>query len=261
MADDNMLAIGATSVRVSPTTGALAAALAKAQAEMRNPAKEASNPHFGSKYADLASVRDAVLPALNANGLSVLQFPCDIGELPGLLTILLHTSGERVESVIRLRSPKTDPQGVGSALTYMRRYSLQSLGGVAGEADDDGNAASAPSKPQQQPARRQQSTPAPPTQPPAAEPAQPPAPVVTSDDVFNLLDECAEREGVSTESLVAALLANVKSNPASLDDMTPGELRNAAAAVRKRIASLPPPKQLPGMSDAKAPANPATMRH
>lgn len=138
---------GPSTVRRSLTLGGLAKALARAQAELKNPPKDSVNPHFKSKYADLATVRDVVVPALSRHGLAVLQLPCELGDAPALTTLLMHgESGEWVETTIRLRPSKPDPQGVGSALTYLRRYSLQSLAGVAADDDDDGHAASSPAK-------------------------------------------------------------------------------------------------------------------
>ena len=140
---------GPSSVRRSGSVVKLAMALAKAQSEMKNPPKDSVNPHFKSRYADLATVRDTVMPVLNRHGLSVLQLPCECEQQPALTTILMHESGEWVETTILLRG-KSDPQGVGSALTYMRRYTLQSIAGVAADDDDDGNAANRTSQPAQQ---------------------------------------------------------------------------------------------------------------
>lgn len=120
----------------------LAKALAQAQAELKNPPKDRVNPHFKSKYADLATVRDWVLPVLNRHGLSVVQLPCEGSGRPALFTLLLHESGEYLGACLPLRLVKDDPQGMGSALTYARRYALQALAGVAGEEDDDGNSTS-----------------------------------------------------------------------------------------------------------------------
>lgn len=156
MDDENAIGVPAKSVNStvsrSATIGKLAGALAKAQGEMRNPPKDSINPHFKSKYADLATVRDSVIPALSKHGLSVLQLPCEFDGFPALTTLLLHESGEFVETTMLLRAGKQDPQGVGSAVTYARRYSLQSIAGVAADADDDGNAASRTQqqRPQQQ---------------------------------------------------------------------------------------------------------------
>lgn len=129
-------------VRTSGNTADLAAALAKAQGELRNPVKDSVNPHFRSRYADLATVRDAVFPVLSAHGLSVVQLPTETPDGPALTTLLLHSSGQWIETTGLLRPIKADPQGVGSALTYSRRYALQSIVGVAADDDDDGEQAS-----------------------------------------------------------------------------------------------------------------------
>lgn len=121
----------------------LFAAYAKAQADMGPVLKGAVNPAFRSKYADLASVVDAVLPAMNKNGLAVIQSPGFDGETVTVETLIVHTSGGWIKSALALRPTKADPQGVGSAVTYGRRYALLAFAGVAPE-DDDGNAASAP---------------------------------------------------------------------------------------------------------------------
>jgi hypothetical protein len=138
---------GSSTVRKSASIANIAAAMCKAQAELKNPPKASDNPHFKSKFADLATVRDTVTPVLSRHKLAVMQFPCDCDGMPALTTILTHESGEWIETTILLRS-KMDPQGIGSGITYARRYALQSICGVAGEDDDDANAA--------QPAPRQQ---------------------------------------------------------------------------------------------------------
>lgn len=120
----------------------LAAALAKAQAEMRFASKANVNPHFKSKYADLASVIEAIRDPLSRNGLSHTQL-CREGENGAVTvdTMLMHASGQFIASTMTMRPQKNDPQGVGSALTYARRYALQGICGLASD-DDDGNAAS-----------------------------------------------------------------------------------------------------------------------
>lgn len=105
--------------------------------------KASSNPAFRSKYADLAGVVEAVVPALNNAGVGVLQFPEFDGEMVTVTTTLLHEGGSAVSATLALRPSKSDPQGVGSAITYARRYSLLAMTGAAPE-DDDGNAASGP---------------------------------------------------------------------------------------------------------------------
>ena len=122
----------------------LASALAIAQGQIENASKGAINPHFRSKYADLAEVLNTVRPVLAANGLSLTQMPGmdEVGNVT-VETMLMHKSGEWLSSVITVPVAKKDAQGVGSAVTYARRYSLAAICGIAQE-DDDGNAASAP---------------------------------------------------------------------------------------------------------------------
>ncbi len=126
--------------RRSDSIATLAGALAKAQGAMDGAKKDAANPFFKSKYADLASVWDAIREPLSANGLAVIQFPRSTAEGVEVETLLCHDSGEWVAETLTLPVGKYDPQGVGSAITYARRYGLQSITGVAPE-DDDGNAA------------------------------------------------------------------------------------------------------------------------
>jgi hypothetical protein len=118
----------------------LATALAKAQAEIEGAAKGKVNPAFRSKYADLASVWDAIRAPLTKNGLSVVQAPMVTPEGTTLRTMLLHASGQWMASTYPISPTKNDMQGIGSATTYARRYSLMAMVGVAPE-DDDGNAA------------------------------------------------------------------------------------------------------------------------
>lgn len=116
------------------------AALAAAQMQMGKATKSAANPHFKSKYADLADVMDACLPALNANGIAVMQPLREVDGKLCVVTVLAHASGETMECPVPLLVQKNDMQGLGSAITYGRRYGLMSMAGIAPE-DDDGNAA------------------------------------------------------------------------------------------------------------------------
>lgn len=141
----------------------LAAALAKAQGTMRHAAKDSVNPHFKSRYADLAGVIDAAREPLSANGLSFIQELGGDGKTLTCRTILMHASGQWMASTLTIIPGKPDAQGIGSAATYARRYSLSAVLGIASEDDDDGNAASRqPSAPQREvapdPARPQSST-------------------------------------------------------------------------------------------------------
>ena len=127
------------------TTGpaTIAEALAAAQAELTDPVKDSVNPHFKSRYADLATILKTVRPVLSRHGIAVTQtteIDC------GSVTIVTHLLWKGSEIVGRypVAPVKADPQGYGSAMTYARRYALQAIVGVAADDDDDGNAASAP---------------------------------------------------------------------------------------------------------------------
>jgi hypothetical protein len=129
----------------SETIGELAKALATAQGKIQNAKKDSENPFFKSKYADLAAVREACQGPFAENGLAVIQTPkttiTEDATIIGLETLLCHSSGEWVSEELSAIPVKTDPQGIGSCITYLRRYALASFAGVASE-DDDGNAAS-----------------------------------------------------------------------------------------------------------------------
>lgn len=118
----------------------LAEALHKAQGKIKAALKDSTNPHFRSKYADLSSVIEAVKQPLLDSGLTYLQGIEDAESGVIVETMLLHTSGEWISSRLRIPATKQDAQGYGSAITYGRRYGLQSMCGVPAE-DDDGNAA------------------------------------------------------------------------------------------------------------------------
>lgn len=126
----------------SETINEIAAALAKAQGQIEGAKKDAANPFFKSKYADLASVWDACRNALAANGLAVIQSPSADGMRVSVDTLLTHASGQWMAGTVSVTAKEDTPQAIGSAITYLRRYALQSFVGVAPE-DDDGNAASA----------------------------------------------------------------------------------------------------------------------
>lgn len=136
----------ATVETMSPVTftgeiAAFAKAFVAAQMATEAVKKAASNPHFKSKYADLAEVVEATVPALNANGIAVMQSPGYENGLVSITTVLIHESGATATGTLRLNPTKADPQGIGSAITYGRRYALLAMTGAAPE-DDDGNAAS-----------------------------------------------------------------------------------------------------------------------
>ena len=151
-------------MNTSPDLDKLAVALSRAQGAIEGALKSSANPFFKSKYADLSSVWDACREPLAKNGLSVIQFPkmaftgtpeiyewtsrqgeARVGVraicVVSVTTRLLHESGQFLEDENSALLASGDPQAVGSAITYLRRYSLQSVVGVAPE-DDDGHAAS-----------------------------------------------------------------------------------------------------------------------
>ena len=116
----------------------LATALNKFQAECSGAKKDADNPFFGSKYANLEAVINCAKSALDNNGLAVSQFPIMDQGYCGVETILMHSSGEWISNTLLLACKKQDPQAMGSAITYARRYAYQSVLGIPSE-DDDGN--------------------------------------------------------------------------------------------------------------------------
>lgn len=119
----------------------IATALLKAQSEMSNPKKGATNPFFKSKYADLNAIREAVIPTLNDNGISVLQPIVHVDGKNFVKTILLHESGELMESLTEIiYNKQNDAQAQGSGISYARRYALQSFVCVGAD-DDDGQKA------------------------------------------------------------------------------------------------------------------------
>lgn len=119
----------------------IASALAKAQGAMKPASKDKDNPFFKKKYADLESCWDACRIPLSSNGLSIVQ-PVSVGENGEIIitTLLMHISGQWIKDALHLKPVKSDPQGIGSVITYGRRYGLMGMVGIA-PAEDDGEAA------------------------------------------------------------------------------------------------------------------------
>lgn len=119
-------------------------ALANFHKEVKQPMKDANNPFFKSKYVPLENVVEAIDDVAPKHGLTYSQYPVTTENgLVGISTVLLHESGEFIEFPPATTKPdKNTPQGVGSALTYMRRYSLSAVFGITSDQDDDGNEAS-----------------------------------------------------------------------------------------------------------------------
>ena len=120
-------------------------ALLNAQKEMGNAVKSSTNPFFKSKYSDLNSVREAVMPLLNENGIVVLQLMVTIDGSEYINTVLMHESGESIESHTKIIcKSQNDPQAYGSGVTYARRYGLQSFMSIGADDDDGQKATTAP---------------------------------------------------------------------------------------------------------------------
>lgn len=148
-------------MKTSDQLDKIAPALLAAQKAVTHALKDSTNPHYRSKYADVSAVIGAVKDPLNANGISFVQSPSpsEDGRLH-LTTRLLHTSGQWIEDTAVCPLPKADPQGFGSALTYLRRYSLGAIMGVPAE-DDDGEGARPVSQKPEPAATKVQSVPPP----------------------------------------------------------------------------------------------------
>lgn len=132
----------------SPTLAKLAEALAKAQGQIGNAKKDATNPHFKNDYATLASVREACREPLSVNGLAILQRVSTTPDGVCITTHLIHSSGEWLKDRCVFPVAARKAQDYGSAISYARRYTMMALLGIAADDDDDGNAANA-SPPQQ----------------------------------------------------------------------------------------------------------------
>lgn len=116
-------------------------ALIKFQGLVKNPQKNSKNPHFRSSYVNLDGLLEAVKKPLTESGLYLSQTFKTVDGMCGLETRLIHESGESIDSFVPVSPDKANIQGFGSCVTYLRRYSLESICGITGSDDDDGNAA------------------------------------------------------------------------------------------------------------------------
>lgn len=119
-------------------TPELFAALSKAMGEIENATKNKTNPHFRNNYADLSEVLNTIRPTFSQNGLALIQSTSYDGSLVSVTTAVTHSSGGSIMFTASCVPAKSDAQGIGSATTYLRRYSAASVAGIAQE-DDDGN--------------------------------------------------------------------------------------------------------------------------
>jgi hypothetical protein len=130
-------------MKKSETIAELAKALSAFQAEVKQPTKDKENPFFKSRYVDLESVVQSINSIANNHGLSFIQYPLNQDNKVGIVTIILHSSGEFIESEPIFATPaKPDAQAAGSIITYLKRYSLSAMFGITSDEDDDGNSAS-----------------------------------------------------------------------------------------------------------------------
>lgn len=141
----------------SESIASLAKALSEFQGEVKQPMKDKDNPFFKSKYVPLENVVEAITETAPKHGLSFIQFPINQDDKVGIVTILMHSSGEYIETDPVFAKPgKNDAQATGSVVTYLKRYSLSAVFGITSDSDDDGNEGS------QQPQQTKQPYKAPP---------------------------------------------------------------------------------------------------
>ena len=141
-------------MKKSETLTEFSKAFAKTQQEMKQPLKDANNAFFKSKYVPLENVVEAITESASKNGLSFTQFPSsdEAGNVT-VGTLVMHSSGEWIEyDPIRMKPVKNDPQSIGSAITYAKRYALSAIFGITSDQDDDGNEATQTKK--QAPAKK-----------------------------------------------------------------------------------------------------------
>jgi hypothetical protein len=230
-------------MQTSETVSKLYEALSMAQGEIEDAKKDTENKFFNSKYADLASVWDACRLPLSKNGLCVMQAPfnTEIGEV-GVTTILAHKSGEWSRSDIKLKVTTNDPQKIGSLISYLRRYSLMAMIGVAQkDDDDDGNKASHDTPPDWFPDVPPKKASPPPVILPPLPNSKPPAPKkpasATTDEKTKLLSivwEKLRKELGKTEEEAQELLIKFTGKK-STQEMTLSDLKKAQGEVDNLI--------------------------
>lgn len=215
-------------MQTSESIKSLAEALAKAQADIKHAVRNAKNEHFRRHYADLSSVVDACRKPLAQHGLAVVHgLDSSDGQAVTVTCRLIHLSGEWIQSSLTLRPTKPDAQGIGSAATYGRRFTLAALAGIATDDDDDGNDATTPQA-------------APPNRPVAQQTRQQP----TTDDDGNALDvrawlvgEVSAWAGVQREDLPAVMRSIKKALKIDTNtDASPADMHRMLAFVRECVA-------------------------
>lgn len=135
-------------MQTSPETNELFSAISKAQSEFKSLPFNRVNPHFKSKYADLTATLDMARGPLTKHGLCLIQSVSFNDNGYFVTTQICHSSGQWISESLKLLVQKQDMQGLGSAITYAKRYQAQAMLGLSGDDDDDANAASSPPPPQ-----------------------------------------------------------------------------------------------------------------
>jgi len=194
-------------MKMSETIAELATALSKAQGQIEDATKDGLNPAFRSKYADLAAVRAVIREPLAVNDLAIMQFPRTRQGFVEVETMLIHKTGEFVSETLELPVSKFDAHGIGSGITYGRRYGLMSVLCLAA-VDDDGNAAT-------------EKAPAPP-----AKKAEPDA-----KELAALSKAMVEASALGVEALTAKWRTLTTDQRTSIDPKSIKEWKEAAAKV------------------------------
>lgn len=228
----------ATTIETSTEVGDLFAALSAAQGKFPEAKLDASNPHYRSRYASLASVREATQEHLSAHGLCLTQWPVAAPPgMVGLLTILGHSSGQWIRGLAWMPVSKQDAHGHGSAYTYLRRYAMSAVLAVSSGEDDDGNAAVAV---------------------PVAQPK------ATVDDQAQIMDAAEARARKLTEEgfgriAPGAVLAGCLKRGATIRDVPAHAVGQFIAKIEGWRPKTPTPPAEPPLSDELGPPLPGTI--
>jgi len=216
----------------------IAIALCKFNAEVKTVEKDSVNPHFKNKYASLDNIIEDVKPLLAKHGLSFLQMAGGDGERLTMSTLLMHTSGEWIESEpLIMRPAKNDPQGMGSASTYARRYSLSAFLGIATGEDDDGNASTPPPSVQ-----RQQPTQTPPREPQSPTSQDSVLSNAVSSAQMGMIAKVKKDKGIDDEAY-RRMLAGF--SVTSTKDLTKQSASQVIKMLQEYVAPEPEPEPLP----------------
>ena len=207
----------------------IGAALAAFQGEVENADKNKGNPAFKSKYADLAEILNTVREPLSRHGLAIIQIPSFADGIAHVETMLLHKSGEFIMGLCSAPVGKQDAQGVGSAITYLRRYMAAAMCGVAQE-DDDGNGAVGNSHAGQSTNNRNAQN----AGAALTHGAPPPPPAPTEAEIATRKAQVAEYSQVKEEAR-ARMLKRLKNDEAETDKF----IKEMEDALKAKDAKLP----------------------